>query len=196
MTGLFLFQVLFLTCRFGSTTTPWLCDSDGRDRLDPWNTAPLSGNCQHRELIVLETPDSAEDAALEAQQMLLETSLDLVFAAADAAGKDGIVDPVVILLDCEDSIGSEIACSWLGSEAVADAIAERRAADVADREDADKTTVYAQAFTQRECQEVVPKIFPYLAPVFLQKPSDEGFLAIAVTSGGASALTVPHSARP
>ena len=192
MTGLFLFQVLFLTCRSGFATIPWLYDSDGRDRLDPWNTAPLSGNYQHRELIVLETPDSAEDAALEAQQMLLETSLDLVFAAADAAGKDGIVDPVVILLDCEDSIGSEIACSWLGSEA----IAERRAADTADREDADKTTVYAQAFTQRECQEVVPKIFPYLEPVFRKKPSDEGFLAIAVTSGGASALTVPHSARP
>src|SRR5690349_1854211 len=60
--------------------------------------------------------------ALEAQQWLLESSLPLVFEAYDDAIQRKVVDPVVVLLDCEDAIGGEIARSWLGEETVEDAI--------------------------------------------------------------------------
>ena len=133
----------------------------------------------------------AEDP-LEAQQLLLESSLELAFSAYDEALKAKLRDPVVFLLDCEDAIGGEIARSWLGEEAVADAIADHAAAD---EEQETETTVFAHAFPFAKCRTEVPAVFPYLRPAFEAPPVD-GFLAISVTSGGASALTVPFTARP
>ena len=137
-----------------------------------------------------------EDEALESQQLLLESSLDLVFETYDAARTQRMSDPVVILLDCEDAIGSAIARSWLGDDAVDEAIDNQRLAEAeTETGEVPKTTVFAYAFPWADCRREVPAIFPYLSPVFdLPLPGD-GFLAISITSGGASALTVPHSAR-
>jgi len=134
-----------------------------------------------------------ENEALEAQQELLENSLSLVFEAFDSAIKEKMVDPVILLLDCEDAIGSEIARSWLGDEAVDNAIEERQLDE--EEIDDENTTVFAYAFPFAECRREIPAVFPYLSPVFEQPPPTDGFLAISVTSGGASALTVPPSAR-
>ena len=132
------------------------------------------------------------DEALEAQQWLLESSLPLVFEAYDDARQRDVVDPVVVLLDCEDQIGGEIARSWLGEETVEDAILHQ--SDDVDEED-EATTVFAVAFALEECRTEVPPVFPYLEPA-LQSAPDEGFYAISVTSGGASILIVPPDARP
>lgn len=131
-----------------------------------------------------------DDSALEAQQWLLESSLELAFEAYDEAVAGKMRNPVVFVLDCEDSIGGEIARGWLGADVVADAIADREAND-ADSE----TTVFAHAFPLAKCRTGVPAVFPYLKGVFQQVP-DDGYLAISVTAGGASAFTVPFDARP
>jgi hypothetical protein len=138
------------------------------------------------------TPSDDQDAALEAQQMLLETSLPLAFEAYDDAIKRKLKDPVVLLLDCEDQIGGEIARTWLGDEAVEDAIAHNAASDPS----ADETTVFAYAFSLEECRREIPPVFPYLAPALNGPPDPRGFWAISVTAGGASILTVPQDARP
>jgi hypothetical protein len=137
--------------------------------------------------------DSSNDleAALEAQQLLLETSLPLAFEAYDDAIKRKIKDPVVLLLDCEDEIGGEIARTWLGDEVVEDAIAHNAATDPS----ADETTVFAHAFSLDECRCEVPAVFPYLAPALNGPPDHRGFWAISITAGGASILTVPFEAR-
>jgi hypothetical protein len=138
-----------------------------------------------------DSPPNLEEA-LEAQQTLLETSLPLAFETYDEAVGRKVKDPVVLVLDCEDEIGGEIARSWLGDEAVDDAISYQAASDPA----SDATTVFAYAFSLEECRREVPPVFPYLAPALEAPPAPGGFWAIAVTSGGASLLTVPLDARP
>lgn len=135
-----------------------------------------------------ETP---EQAALDAQQALLEDSLELVIDVYDAALYEGQLDPVVILLDCEDPIGGEIARAWLGQDVVDEVIRNQRSAEPSD----ELTTVFAHAFPYAECAGEVPAVFPYLAPVFDNPLPTGEFLAISVTAGGASALTVPPAAR-
>ena len=132
------------------------------------------------------------EEALEAQQLLLETSLPLAFETYDEAVSRKVKDPVVLVLDCEDEIGGEIARSWLGDAAVDDAISYQAASDPA----GDATTVFAYAFSLEECRREIPPVFPYLAPALEAPPAPGGFWAIAVTSGGASLLTVPLDARP
>lgn len=128
--------------------------------------------------------DADED--LENQQALLESSLPLVFGAFDEAKSGGVADPVVVLLDCEDPIGSEIARAWLGDAVVA---------EVAGSTEAEQTTVFAHGFSWETSRREIPQVFPYLAPVFQQELPRDGLLAVSVTSGGASALTVPWEAR-
>ena len=131
---------------------------------------------------------SSEDDPLELQQSLCETSLPLLFEAFDDAGRDGIDPAVVVLLDCDDSVGGRIARAWLGDAAVDDALAEFSA-------DAD-TAVYAQVLAFADARRELSQMFPYIAAVFDDRPADDGFLVVSVTAGGASALTVPLSARP
>ncbi|RIK77597.1 MAG: hypothetical protein DCC67_12485 [Planctomycetota bacterium] len=130
------------------------------------------------------------ELALEAQQTLLETSLPLVFEAYDDALRRNVADPVVLLVDCEDAIGGEIARTWLGDDVVDDAIL----AESAERQSEDQTTVFAYAHSLEDCRREIPTVFPYLAPA-LQPPA-AGFLAVSITAGGASALVVPPDARP
>ncbi len=138
------------------------------------------------------TPSDDLEAALEAQQMLLETSLPLAFQAYDDALERDVIDPVVLVLDCEDEIGGEIARSWLGDETIDDAISHQAASDPS----SDETTVFAYAFSLEECRREIPPVFPYLASALVAPPAPGGFWAIAITGGGASLLTVPLDARP
>ncbi|QDU87587.1 hypothetical protein Pla175_09520 [Pirellulimonas nuda] len=126
------------------------------------------------------------DDPLEQQQAMVESSLGLVFQTLDDAVAEGVSQPVVWLVDCEDEVGGAIARGWLGDEAVDDALAE------ADEEDA---TLFARAIAWDDCRREAPEVFPYLAPVFDQPPT-EGVLVIGVTAGGASALVAPPDARP
>lgn len=131
--------------------------------------------------------DTSADDPLEQQQALAESSLPLLFSTYDDARRGGTVDPVVLLLDCEDSIGGEIARAWLGNDAVDDAITLN--------EEGSDTTVFARSFTWKDCRREIPQTFPYLAKVFDEAPPRDGFLVVSVTAGGASALTVPFDAR-
>ncbi len=132
-----------------------------------------------------------DEAASQAQQEMLENCLELVFDAFDEGVADKVVDPIVFLLDCEDEIGVQIASGWMGAEAVRDAVAEQQLADPG----SELTTVFARAFPLVESRQEVPGVFPYLASVFDTELPKDGFLAIAVTAGGASAFTVPLTAR-
>lgn len=136
-------------------------------------------------------PTADAGAAALAQQELLESSLELVFAAYDDAVAEAMVEPVVFLLDCEDAIGEQIANAWLGAENVRNAVTEQQLAEPG----GELTTVFAQAFPMAESRREVPAVFAYLAPIFDTELPADGFLAIAVTAGGASAFTVPLSAR-
>lgn len=123
---------------------------------------------------------------LEEQQQLAESSLALLFETFDAAIAKGMKSPVVLLVDCEDDIGSQIVRAWLGDDAVEDAVANHAGSE---------TTVYARAESFKHCRREVPETFEYLAPVFEAGPPMDGFLVISITAGGASALTVPMDAR-
>jgi len=127
-----------------------------------------------------------ENHDLEKQQALLEESLPLVFSAFDEAKANSVSNPVVILLDCDDSIGSQIARSWLGDEVVDDAQAEQ---------ETEQITVFAHGFAWKKCRQEIPRVFPYLADALNQEKPRDGFLTVSVTSGGASVLTVPWDAR-
>ena len=131
-----------------------------------------------------------DQTALDEQQALLEDSLELVRSVYDSAVREAVDEPVVILLDCEDSIGGQIARGWLGSAAVDEAIEDQRADDPS----GETTTVFARAIPLAECARQIPAVFPYLAPIFAQTLSADGFLAISIAAGGASALTVPFTA--
>ena len=136
------------------------------------------------------------DAALERQQSLLENSLPAVFSAYDEAVRRKVTRPLVFLLDCEDEIGGEVARAWLGAHAVADAIEQRQLESDSDAEQGrDETTVFAHAFPFDQCRREVPQVFPYLESLFEMPLPSDGILAIVVACGGASALTVPFSAR-
>lgn len=133
-------------------------------------------------------PQPAPDDPLELQQELCETSLPLLFETFDEAGESDIDHPVVILLDCADQIGGDIARAWLGDDEVDAALEEFT--------DGDLAAVYAQAVPLVEAQRDFKKMFPYLAPILDDPPTNDGFLVISITAGGASALTVPMDARP
>lgn len=130
-------------------------------------------------------------AAEEAQQELLESCLEIVFDAYDEAVGNKMAQPVVFLLDCEDAMGEQIAYAWLGEPTVRDAVMEQRL----ESPGSELTTVFAKAFPYDHSRNEVPLVFDYLAPVFDHPIPDDGFLAIAVTAGGAAAFTVPLSAR-
>lgn len=139
--------------------------------------------------------DPQHAQALEDQQTLAESSLPVIFEMYDDALEEGTENPVVLLIDCQDPLGSEIARAWLGDETVEEAIAQQ-AAEGEGQFLEGETTVFAAAFSLEQCREQVPQVFPYLAEVFQQPPVQEGVLVISITSGGASALTAPADARP
>ncbi|MEO1496885.1 MAG: hypothetical protein AAFV43_07015 [Planctomycetota bacterium] len=133
------------------------------------------------------------EAALEAQQTLVESSLELVRTTYRESLDEGVKRPVVVLVDCEDDLGGQVARGWLGDEEIDDAIALQHADNEADH-DADAgvdTTVFARALPWNEAAGDLREAFPYLAPALDTPPSDDGVFVISITAGGASALTAP-----
>ncbi|MEQ8846205.1 hypothetical protein [Botrimarina sp.] len=137
-------------------------------------------------------PEPNPDDPLEQQQWLVESSLPLVFATYDEAIADGLPHPVVVLVDCEDELGSQIARGWLGDDTVDDAIADQPA----ESDDGQPlTTVFARAVAWSEMAGLA-EAFPYLSGALAEGPPRGGVMVVGVTAGGASALTAPWDARP
>ncbi len=136
-------------------------------------------------------PPAGDGDAMEQRQTLVESSLPQLFETFDAGLEEGLTDPVVVLVDCEDAIGSRFARAWVGEEEVDEAIRQQRAAGV----EADLTVTVAVAFDWSECQQEMPQYFPYLAETFREPPPLEGFLAVVISHGGAGTFTVPFEAR-
>lgn len=132
------------------------------------------------------------DDPLELQQELVETALPLVFSTYDEAERDGVQSPLVVLVDCEDELGGQIARGWLGEEVVDDAIA----ANLPDEDPDSQTTVFARALGWEEAAAELAEAFPYLGPALESAPPDDGVFVVSITAGGASALTAPWDARP
>jgi hypothetical protein len=123
---------------------------------------------------------------------LIEASLPLVFSTYDEAVSGRMHEPVVLLIDCEDELGREIAEAWVGREAVEDAVLSVQT----ERDDGPEvlTTVFARAMPLAACREEIPAVFPYLARSFEQPPADS-ILVVVVAAGGAATYFAPFSAR-
>ncbi len=141
-----------------------------------------------------------EEQDMLGREALIEDSLLQVFEAYDLARRDGIKHPVVLLLDCEDEIGSQIARAWDGDDAVDAAIMANAVRDDAGADDdnaaAAITTTLARWESFKRCRREVPKVFPYLAGTFEQPPPLDGFVAVVVACGGAATFILPLDARP
>ncbi|MEM6329462.1 MAG: hypothetical protein AAF790_04345 [Planctomycetota bacterium] len=146
--------------------------------------------------------------AEEAQQLLAEASLPAIFDAYDEAVADGVSEPVVILIDCQDELGEQIARSWLGDDVVDEALGMELAADDRDDDapnDRDTpsdpaepaaTTVFAAPCAMADCRGELGEAFPYLCEFLDGPPPADSVVVICITAGGASALTAPMDARP
>lgn len=136
-------------------------------------------------------PTTDPDAdPLELQQLLVESTLPLVFETYDHAIEEGVAQPIILVVDCEDELGGQIARGWLGDEAIDDAIAAESGDDPEN-----ETTALARAVGWSDAGQAISDAFPYLAPIFDGRPPEDGVLVIGVTAGGASALTAPWEAR-
>ena len=139
-----------------------------------------------------------EEEALEAQQDLVEQSLDLVFTTYDEAISAKVESPVVLVVDCQDQLGGQIAQGWLGEEAVYEAILLHQSEQEGEDQEEpfpDTPVAFARALAWKECRDELVGAFPYLAEVLQATPPEDGVLVISITAGGASALTAPFSAR-
>jgi hypothetical protein len=136
-----------------------------------------------------------EEQDMLGREALIEDSLAQVFETYDLARSDGITNAVVLLLDCEDEIGSQIARAWDGDDAVDAAIMAN--ADGDERGDnAALITTLARWESFKRCRRELPKVFPYLAGTFEQPPPEDGFVTVVVAFGGAATFIVPLDARP
>lgn len=137
-----------------------------------------------------------ESSALEAQQEFVESALELVFQTHAGAIEEGVPEPIVVLLDCEDELGGQIARGWLGDQTVDDAIAlEHAGASDGEEPDATEvTTAFAHAMPLAEAAGELSEAFPYLADSLQEIDPAEGVVILGVTAGGACLLTAPFDA--
>jgi len=150
--------------------------------------------------------ESEAQQAMAAREELVEGNFDQVVAGYKHARGQGERDPVVFLVDCEDTIGSEIARAWEGDEAVDEAILEARhagptasedpAADSSPTADASPavespTTILVRTFPFADCRQEIPGVFPYLADSFHEPPADDQFLIVVIAAAGAATFTAP-----
>lgn len=133
-----------------------------------------------------------DEANLDAQQAFVESALEVVFDTYRGAIEEGIAAPIVVLLDCEDELGGQIARGWLGDEAIDDAIAVEHAA--ADDEAAEVTTAFARALPFAEAASELSEAFPYLADSLAEVDPNDGVVILGVSAGGACLLTAPVDA--
>ena len=138
------------------------------------------------------TGDSEKD--MDGREALVEGCLDRLFVAFDSGCEEGFLDPVVLLVDCEDAIGAPVARSWEGNDAVDAAIMEN--ADAAEDPEKFPTTILIRVVSFTDGQQELPKWFPYLQDAFSHGPPRDGFYVVAITFGGAGTFTVPLNARP
>jgi len=133
-----------------------------------------------------------QDLDMEAREQLVEDCLSRLQDAHEEALQAGISDPVVFLIDCEDSVGTTIARNWEGDDAVDSAIlANAECEHDGGRETI--ATVLTRAVSFQESQRDVPGLFPYLAISFEQHPPKGQFLVIVVASGGSATFFAPFS---
>ena len=135
--------------------------------------------------------DETLNQALEQQQDLVEANLPTVFAAYDEAQSEGINQPLILLVDCEDELGGQIARGWLGDEQVDNAIAIENQSE----ENESLTTLFALPIEWQESREELSNSFPYLSNFFGANYPQNGLLVLSITAGGASGLSVPFDAR-
>ena len=137
--------------------------------LTSQTVAPIATNGLNRSSFGMNDKNLNDDASLESQQLLVESSLPLVFETYDDAVKQGETDPIVLLVDCEDELGSQIANGWLDEETVNDAIAfqlaEKTESDEAADGETSQTTVFARGIAWKACRAELAEAFPYLAEV-------------------------------
>lgn len=138
------------------------------------------------------TGDPEKD--MDGREALVETCLSRIFSAYDLGCEEDLVDPVVFLVDCEDTVGASIARGWEGDDAVDAAIMAN--ADSSHDQEGIATTVLTRSVSFADSQMEVPRWFPYLQEVFSHGPTGEGFYLVVITFGGAAVFTVPFSARP
>ena len=135
--------------------------------------------------------DESLNQALEQQQDLVEANLPTVFTAYDEAKSEGVNEPLILLVDCEDDLGGQIARGWLGDEQVDNAIAIENQS----KENESLTTIFALPTEWQESREELSESFPYLAEFFEGEYPQDGLLVLSITAGGASGLGVPFDAR-
>ena len=138
------------------------------------------------------TGDPGRD--MDGREALVEDCLDELFAAYDRGRNDGVRDPVVFLIDCEDEIGEPIARAWEGDDVVDGAVlanAERPA-----EAGGLSTTILARAFAFEDSRREIPELFPYLAASFQEPPSTDRILVVAIAFGGAGTFVVPLDVPP
>lgn len=132
---------------------------------------------------------------MDGREALVEACLDRLFAAFDSGVVEGIVEPVVLLVDCEDSVGTPIARTWEGDDAVDAAIMAN--ANDAEREEQNElaTTILIRTVSFIDSQRELPKLFDYLQDSFSHGPAVGGFYVVVISFGGAGIFTVPMTAR-
>ena len=152
------------------------------------------------------TGDARQD--MDGRELLVEECLAELFATYDRGRNDGIRDPVIFLIDCEDGIGEPIARAWEGDDVVDGALlAYADHGDVNERrgvvnEDHNaetgwaSTTILTRAFSFEDSRQEIPELFPYLAGSFEAPPPKDGFLVVVIAFGGAGTFTVPLDVRP
>lgn len=133
-----------------------------------------------------------DDETLDAHQLLVESALPIVFETYDEAVAEEVVSPLIVLVDCEDELGGQIARGWLGDEVVDDAIAAEAPGEETEMQ---QTTVFARAIAWAEAQPDLVEAFPYLEPALETGPPEDGVFVVGITEGGASAFTAPWDAR-
>ena len=133
---------------------------------------------------------------MDGREHLIESSLPRLFSAFDLAVDQGLVDPVVILIDCEDTVGDPIARGWEGNDAVDAAIMSNVIDERTSRGDERPTTILVKTVSFSDGQRELPRWFPYLSETLTNEPAIDGFYAVVISFGGAGVFTVPMSARP
>ncbi len=133
---------------------------------------------------------------MDGREALLESSLGSLFDAFDIALEEGVSEPVLLLIDCEDPIGAPIARKWEGNDAVDAAIMSNAIEDETSDNEEQATTVLIKTVPLFDSQQDLSQWFPYLADALARGPAVGGFYVVVISFGGAGVFTVPMATRP
>ena len=128
---------------------------------------------------------------MEGRGQFVEDCLGRLVDAYESACREGVSNPIVFLIDCEDAVGATIARAWEGDDAVDSAILAN-AGDGRDEEEK-IATVLTRAFAFKESRQEVSSLFPYLTISFEQTPPEGHFMAVVVAYGGGATFFIPFS---